>query len=186
MTVTIPEETTGIREIVVRDDGGPLSFRGETVVDLSWSYDAAYGRGHNRWTDIMLYRVHEEDSPYTYAVQIIGRSALYHRVGGSCHLGVVETVRSLRQDKKRYQGLVACEISSCSPVDLEDMSGADTVAVEQNFYTLYRCKDAKEVVDLMYTRTGQNGMSKLSVKLLEAASHVDSDIAAAMIRTRRL
>lgn len=186
MTVTSHEGHTGPQDIVVRDKAGPLQFKGAVVADLSWDYGAAYASGHNRWTDMTLYRVMEADSNYDYVIQVVGRSALYHRANGSCHKGVNMPVGLLRKDPDRYQALIICGREGCEPADLDDLGDADLVAVEENLYTLYRCTDAVQVITIMQARGSRGQMSNLSVKLLQAAARVDPAIEEAMLRTRRL
>lgn len=186
MTVTSHENAFEPVDIEVRDAAGPLQFKGAAVADLSWDYDAAYESGHNRWTDITLYRVLEEGSPYAYAIQIVGRSVLYHRVNSPCRSGVNMTVGYLRRDDDRYQALISCEKRGCAPDDLEDLKDSDMVAVEEDLYTLYKCASPVEVVEIMQNRSTRGQMSNLSIKLLQAASRVDVDIYNAMKQTRRL
>ncbi len=186
MTVTSHEATDGIQNIIVHDDAGPLSFRGEVVADLSWTYDAAFERGHHRWTDIALYRVHESDSPYEYVIQIVGRSVLYHRSGGPCPQGTGTTVRRLRQDEARYAALLSCNETGCQPEDLEDLKDSDMVSVEGDWFTLIKCRDAADTVHAIQNREGREQMGKLSAKLLQVASWSDEGIKQAMIKTRRL
>lgn len=182
MTTTHSERQPGVREITVHDGISPLKFNGELVADLSWDYKAAEERGHKRWTDITLYRVIQDDTPYQYVVQVTGRSVWYHRHDGPCHRGVSVEVGSLFADDARYQALVAC--TRCMPVDLDDLDSADVVAVEQNLYTLYRCHNAEAVVQTMYGRSTE--VSSLSTKLLQAACLADKAIEAAMTNARRL
>lgn len=186
MTVTSNENVPGstAHTIVVRDQYGPLEFVGETIADLSWTYDAAARFGHDRWTDITLYRVLDDTSEYAYAIQIMGRSVLYHKTGGACHIGITMPVSVLAKDDERYQALKACP--KCQPVDLSKMQDSETVAVEENLPTLHRCRDAAEVIDVMYTRSKREKRSGLSMKLLQTASTVDEDIADAMMKTRKL
>lgn len=186
MTVTSNENVPGstARTITVRDQVGPLEFVGETVADLSWTYEAAEEFGHDRWTDITLYRVLDESSEWAYAIQIMGRSVLYHKAGGVCRRGIGMPVSALRQNDARYQALKEC--SKCKPGELDEMDATATVAVEEDLPTLHRCRNAAEVIDVMYSRSKREKRSGLSMKLLQTASSVDEDIAAAMVRTRRL
>jgi hypothetical protein len=185
MTVTSYEIPTSAREIRVHDEFGPLSFVGETVVDLSWSYDAAFERGHTRWTDLTLYRVWQQDSDYDYVIQVVGRSVLYHRSNGSCHQGVSIPVGQLRKDVARYEALEPCDRAGCRPVDLDDLGDTDSVSVEGDLFSLYKCKDAAEVVSSMISRSGR-AKSGLSTKLLHNAAQLDMAIAEAMKQPRRL
>lgn len=185
MTVTSPELFSEPREIVVKDEAGPLQFRGQTIADLSWSYTEAYERGHNRWTDMTLYRVLEKGSPYNFALHVVGRSVVYHRPDSPCRRGIYTPVGLIRQDDDRYQALVSCDRPKCNPVDLEELSDNDMVAVEEDLPALYRCVTADEVIKAIKGRTPGGELSGLSVKLLQTASR-DPEIAEAMLRTRRL
>lgn len=184
MTVAPSERQPAAREITVHDGVSPLKFQGELVADLSWTYEAAEDRGHNRWTDLTLYSVQQPGTPYQYVVQVVGRSVWYHRAGGPCHRGVNVAVRSLFEDEERYQALVACTRTGCQPDDLDDLDPDDVVAVEANLYTLYKCRDAADVVDTMYKRSA--GLSTLSTKLLQAACLSDKAIEEALTNVRHL
>jgi len=180
MTVT-SEVPAGFREVIVRDKEGPLPIDAEVVADLSWSYQDAQERGHQRWTDITMYRVVNAD--FTYAIQVTGRSVLYHRTSGRCGHGVNMTVSRLLRNEARYDALVACR--NCKPKDLDDLNDQDMVSVEEPIFQLYRCTDADHVVQTMQQR-GENGqMSGLSMKLLQAAANVDDAIERAIIDSRR-
>lgn len=184
--MTSQSDAPGAQVITVRDDMGPLEFVGETVADLSWSYDEAYERGHTRWTDITLYRVLQDGAQYKYVIQIVGRSVLYHRLNGPCHRGVNVPVGLVRQDDERYQSLDPCPNAGCQPADLEEFGDNDIVSVEENLYTLYKCPTADYVVEVMYERGGRDRKSGLSQKLLQAASRFDKDIENALKKTRTL
>lgn len=186
MTVSIPEEITETREIRVYDELGPRTINGWTVADLSWTYEEARSYGHDHWTDIALYRV--VDNPrMRYAVQIIGRSSVYHRVGGPCSRGVSMLVGKLAEDDERYDALQPCQRIGCQPVDLDDLKNHDSVKVEVNLSKLYECPDADEVVAATYSHGRRDGKSRsgLSIKLLTAASMVDSEIEQALMRMSR-
>ena len=179
MTVTSQGKTPGASKLVVRDEVGPLPFVGEMVADLSWSFDEAHARGHQRWTDITLYRVMQR-SEYKYLIQVVGRSVVYHDPTGSCHRGVNVTVGALARDDDRYQALDPCR--ECRPQDLGEIKDdAFVVAVEENLYTLHRCKTADAVVDVLYRRGNH-----LSLKLLQTASAFDDGILKAMAKMRKL
>lgn len=190
MTVTDSGNPPGGREIVVHDEIGPRQFIGEVVADLSWTYEAAADRGHDRWTDLTLYRVLQESSAYLYVVQVVGRSVVYHKPTGPCHKGIGSEVGRLKDDVLRWDALQPCE--RCNPEDLEDYNSSDIVAVEEDLSSLYLCKDADEVVNALYRRGDMSGkrppgqLSSLSVKLLMAACRKDKEIEAAMMNTRQL
>jgi hypothetical protein len=174
-------------EIVVQDEEGPLSFRGETLADLSWTYQVAEERGHTRWTDMALHRVLEPGSPWKYVIQIVGRSVMYHRSDGPCSRGVNMAVGLLREDEPRYEALVICPRPGCQPKDLEDMGDHEVVSVEEDIYTLFKCRSGADVVQTLQNRGGnRDNVSPLSVRLLQAASRVDREISMALAGTRRL
>lgn len=179
------ETGTEPQQIVVRDHLGPMpSFSGKTVADLCWTYDEARERGHRRWTDITLYRVLQDDIPFAYMIQVVGRSVVYHKNGGPCRRGVNLLVGSLVQDEARYDALEACQEPGCEPTDLDDLSDSDKVSVEVDIPSLHKCKDAAEAVKILYDRGGRERESGPSIKLLQAAAIVDEDIAAAMMQVR--
>lgn len=178
MTVTSQGKTPGAQDLVVRDEMGPLPFVGELIADLSWTYDEAHDRGHLRWTDITLYRVLQE-SVYKYLIQVVGRSVVYHDPTGSCHRGVSVTVGALAQDDERYQALEPCK--TCKPKDLDKIGDTTPVAVEENLYSLHKCRTAHEVVDVLYRRGNH-----LSLKLLQTASAIDAGIGGATAKMRKL
>lgn len=183
MMVSTPEEATGAYPIVVRDEIGPFTIIGWKIADLSWTYDEARARGHDRWTDIALYAVQGDDD-MKYAVQILGRSLVYHSVGG-CDTGVSMPVGKLVEDGARYDALKACP--RCRPVELDDLHNNDSVKIEVDLPKLYRCRDADEVVASMYSHGSKDGRGRsgLSVKILGAAAMVDKDIEQALMSMRR-
>jgi hypothetical protein len=189
----IKENQPGVHEVTARDGEGPLQFSGEILADLTWSYDEAAERGHKRWTDIVLYRVAEEGSAYRYAIQIVGRSVVYHRPDSPCRRGIRMSVFRLLQDLERYDALEPCDKTGCQPSDLDELNDDALVAVENDLPTLHRCETAEDVIRVMYTegpgaRRGdtQETLSKLSSRLLQQASMVDKDIENALMMKRRL
>ena len=187
MTMTVTESNTSgaYGKIVVKDEDGPLEFVGEMVADLSWTYDIADGYGHKRWTDLTLYRVRQPESEYTYVLQVVGRSVLYHRAGGTCRSGINLPVGVVMRDAERYQALKACP--DCQPKDLDYLHESEVVAVEEDLPTLHRCRNAAEFVEVMNSRIRrERNKNGLSMKLLKVASAVDPAIAAEQVKTRRL
>jgi hypothetical protein len=186
VTVSSPEETSTAREIRVRDELGPRIITGWPLADLSWSYAEAQSYGHDRWTDMTLYRV-VGNPRMRYAVQITGRSALYHRVGGPCNVGVSVPVGKLYGDEDRYDALQPCRRPGCNPKDLDHLKDDDVVRMEVDLPKLYVCRDADEAVASLYNhgRREGRGPSGLSVKLLSAASAFDKDIEQALMRMDR-
>lgn len=180
MMVSTPEEATESTSIKVFDEIGPFSIVGEEVAKLVWSYDDARRQGFSRWTDIVLYSV-VNDRTMRYAIQITGRSSLYHRDGGPCREGVSVPVGKLADDAERYEYLEAC--AKCRPADLNDLGNADTVKLEVPLRKLYKCRSADEVVSTMYNHGKKDGRgpSGLSVRLLTTAAMMDPNIEQALM-----
>lgn len=180
MMVSTPEEATESATIKVFDEIGPFSIVGWEVAKLVWSYEDARRQGFSRWTDITLYGV-ENDRTMRYAIQITGRSSLYHRDGGPCREGVSVPVGKLAADAERYEYLEAC--SRCKPADLNDLGNTDSVKMEVNLQKLYKCRDADEVVSTMYNHGKKDGRgpSGLSVRLLTTAALMDPNIEQALM-----
>ena len=179
MTVT-SEIPQGVRPITVRDTYGPVSFYGETVADLSWTYAEARAREHTRWTDITLYRLHKSVTGVKYAIHIVGRSVLYHRLEG-CKRGVVTQVSRL--DDERYEAMEPCTV--CNPPDLDDIELSAKIRAEEDLHSLETFIDTESAVQYIYNR-GVENRSNLSQKLLTAASRNDPDIAALMAGHRHI
>jgi hypothetical protein len=185
MTVTNENEPGAARKIVVRDQVGPLEFYGELVADLSWTNVEAEQYGHHRWTNLTLYRVLQDGSAYAYALQVVGRSVMYHRAGGDCKSGQPRTVASLKGDSRRWDELKVCP--KCYPEDLEDMTPTTVVFVEEDIPTLFRCVDASEVVKVLHGRSRrERGSNGLSLKLLQISSERDEEIAKVLRQARSL
>lgn len=184
MMVSTPEEATESTSIKVYDEIGPLSIEGWQIANLSWSYADAKRKRYSQWTNITLYGV-ANDPSMKYAIQITGRSSLYHRVGGSCSRGVAVPVGKLADDEERYEFLEACGF--CKPEDLNHLKNTDTVKVEVDLHKLYRCLDANAVVATMYShkRREDNAPSGLSVRLLTTAATLDPAIDEAIMNTPR-
>lgn len=188
MTVSTPEEVTQPYDIVVQDSWGPRSIRGWQIVDVSWTAEEARKRGYVRWTDIALYRV-VNNSSATYMIQILGRSVVYHRNGGPCsNKGVSMLVGKLSDEtEKTYLQAVPCQEPGCKPEDLSNLQDHDRVQMEVTIPRLYRCKDAGEVVDVLFRhgRRADGEPSNLNMKLLSAASALDPDIQLVLLNTER-
>lgn len=191
-----------VRKIVLQAEDGPRSFFGYVIVDLS--LDAAtvvdppkelkwYPR--YRWTDMALYRVVDPPAAAEYAVHVVGRSVLYHRINGPCHRvdssarkGMVRTVLDL-EDDPRYELLRACGKPGCYAAvplwhHLETLPGGARVAVEVERPSVLKCSDAPQVVDRLRDEGGD--LSELALKLLREAAQKDEGIAAAMTMERPL
>lgn len=184
MMVSTPEEATESTTIKVFDEMGPFSIVGWEVAKLVWSYADAERQGYSRWTDVRLYGV-ADDKTMKYAIQITGRSSLYHHDGGPCREGVSVPVGKLVADKERYEFLEACR--RCKPKDLNDLSNTDSVKLEVDLQKLYKCRNASEVVTTMYGHGKKDGQgpSGLSIRLLTTAALLDPDIEQALMNMPR-
>lgn len=184
MMVSSPEEATEAHPITVKDHIGSLSIVGWKIAELTWTYAEARAQGHNRWTDITLYRV-ANDPNMKYAVQILGRSAVYHAVGGPCTSGVSVPVGAFAEDHDRYQHLQPCP--RCNPKDLSLLDDKETVKIEVDLARLYKCRNADDVVRSMYSHGTREGRkpSGLSIKILTAAASVDPAIDQALMTVPR-
>lgn len=188
MTIVVEEERMKAHRITVRSGAKSpdLSFLGELVVEVS-----SHGEFPLRWTDMALYRV--QGGSCRYVLQIIGRSVVYHRVGG-CYKGVRMTIDRLQSDP-RWHDFERCTKYGCRPPDLADTKKlADTalVSVEEDIPRAYECAD----VDALMARLRRPGavadperpmvdIGYVGVRLLDSAAEVDPDIAQA-IRTTKL
>lgn len=172
-----------MQKITARDEEGLLSFNGEMIAEMTWSYEAAKARGHQRWTDLVLYRVAEEGVPYRYALQVVARSVVYHKTDGPCHRGVRMTVGVLARDvdAARFLALDPCAEPGCQPLDLDDLADEDRVKVEEDFPALHRCETAAQVVDILKDR-----MRGPAWRLMQAACRVDEDFIEPMAALRGL
>lgn len=183
MTVASPEKI--FQEFVGYDEMGPFPFVGQKIAELSWSYAQARERKYTHWTDIVLYEV--ANAPYKYGVQILGRSSLYHRDGGSCAKGVRMSVAKLAEDDERYDGVDPCQVPGCRPKDLEKLQNGDFVWVEVDLPRFYRCRDVDALLGELVHRNRRLGkpVSNLNLRLLNKASLVDDDIKAAVMKLPR-
>lgn len=182
------------QKIVLQTEEGPRSFLGYAIVDLSLNpAEVVDPPAHlnwgprYRWTDMALYRVVDPLVDAEYAVHIVGRSVLYHRLHSSCRKGVVSLVVDLASEP-RYELLRPCREKDCYPSvpwdHIEDLADDDQVAVEQERYTLHKCTNAADVIDQL--RGDDAEMSHLALKLVREAAAKDSALAAVMTMERPL
>ena len=185
MTVTSPEQVTDAHEIVLHDGARNVPVTGWKVAEVSMSFDEALSIRHSRWTDISLYRLKTGPKARQYAkyaIQVTGRSLLYHGNDG-CYKGVRMAVGVLMMDRERYDAAIPCPV--CQPPDLGDesvLTDQDMVRVESDRHRVNWCRSATEAVDVLYNhnRYDDRPVSGLSMKILTAASSVDPDIAHAL------
>lgn len=178
----------GATEIVVQDAGGPRSFRGELISDLSWdnetARDACRGKGEGtRWTDMTLYRAFDRGLPgVAYVLHTVGRSLVYHQHGSECRRGVRFRVDILGKTD-RYDELEPCP--RCRPAPLDEIDDEKYVAVEIDRPKIYKCRNGAQVLEsLKDSYTGV--ISGLGQGLLEDAAMKDEGIQRAITVTRPL
>jgi hypothetical protein len=169
LTATLPEALMPSK-ITVRDAEGPVTFIGSALVDLSWDTSE-----NLRWTNMVLY-TYEGDGPYEYILHVVGRSLVYHKLGG-CRKGVRTKVGAIAQDEARWQELVQCRF--CNPKDLEDLDNEDEVLEEKNRPSIYYCQTPEEVIEALRNKKDGGNLSGLALSLLDTAAMRDPAFAKA-------
>lgn len=178
MLVKVRDGLMTKNEIVVRDGFRSFTFPGKEIVDLSWDVATVRAKGRYRWTDMILYRM-LGDGPYEYILQVIGRTVVYHRPGSPCGRGARMSVSNLyASDPDRYDILEPCPERGCKPKDLEHLDNTDIVSVEEDRYTLDKCKTLNDLIDALRDEDGK--VSGLGDKLLTTAKMADKGIRDAM------
>lgn len=126
----------------------------------------------------------QREKPFRYALEIIARSWVYHRVPGPCvkKRHMITTVGEVEKSNERWRNLLACR--TCTPVDLVDMNDNDRIAEERQDSHVYLCSDAITIVNRLYRHSGE--ISPLAAGLLREAAMKDPEIAAAVKSTRRI
>lgn len=166
-------EQMELKEFTVHDRlPRPITFQGLLLADCRYGSDIKL-----RWTDMALYRVIGRRSGFRYALQITGRSVVYHRVGGPCSKPKrhrFTTIRSLRDSKMRWDMLFPCDRDGCEPEDLEELADTDRVAEEVEEHHVYLCEYAVQIVDKLYKHNGE--ISQLAADMLEKAARNDPHI----------
>lgn len=173
------EMQTEVQEFTVRDRLGELTLRGIMLAD------ARYGRSDRpRWTDMALYQVTDPASEFRYVLEIVARSFVYHRFGGSCVRAGhrINTVADVRESEHRWKWLVPCR--RCKPPELEAMRLSDRIAEEKDKHQLYMCTDAEDILTRLYREKGE--ISELAAKLLIEATGRDPELEMAWRETRRI
>jgi len=171
----VEEERPMTDSIVVRDGlGRKRHFSGRLIVDLSWGADQ---RRPARWTDMVLYQ--KDDG--LYALQVVGRSVVYHRAN-SCGRGVKVSAGALfDKQRKRYDELEPCP--DCKPTPLhaigDDDIDATVIQVEEDRPTLHECATAVELVNVLRNKEDRT-LSGLAQRLLKNAARLDEEIEAAV------
>ena len=159
-----------MESVRVWEPQGPLDLRGEEVVARVWTPEDARRARYTRWTDIVLYRIDDPTWPdWTYGIQTIGRSVVYHGEGG-CNRGTRMLVSGVLNavDPELYEVLEPCATPGCTPPDLDLLDDDVRVSVEVNRYTWIPCEGAVQVVEQLR----QSGKT-LMHSVLEAAVQVD-------------
>lgn len=165
-------------KITVRDAFGPVSFPGAILVDMSWNAETAAQRTAQtrrppRWTDMVLYRVDDDQSPYQYVLMVVGRSIVYHRVDG-CGRGTPTTVGYLARTPQ-WEEYEPCR--ECRPPELGPLDDNVRVSLEDDRPKLHRCETVEDLLAaLVDRRTGE--VSGLGIKLLNQAALLDPNIRA--------
>jgi hypothetical protein len=127
----------------------------------------------------------QADQPIRYALEVVARSVVYHRVGGPCvrKRHMITTVGDVKRSDYRWDNLTACDKPGCRPPDLEDMRDNEKIAEERTDPHVYACTDAASVITRLYRR---GEISGLAAKLLRESARKDPDIAKAMRNPRRI
>ncbi len=126
----------------------------------------------------------QRERPFRYALEIIARSWVYHRVDGPCATKrhKINTVSDVRKSAGRWRNLYPCQ--KCKAPDLADMRDDESIAEERQDSHVYLCPDATTIVRRLYHHSGQ--ISQLAAKLLREAARKDPDIATAWKNQRRI
>jgi hypothetical protein len=180
--------------IVVPEPGGLVSFRGHLIHMVS-----TRSGNQPRWTELYLYKV--TDGQGGYVLANIGKSVLYHTVGGPCNLGVRKTVDSLSDEEfqnlephtmtiQRYPGDPKT-LRPCHPADLETLDPREIISVELDLPGVTRCPTAASIREELRQVRREQGMtvgflSEPAQRLLREAADIDPDIAAALREVRPL
>jgi hypothetical protein len=143
--------------------------------------------GKPRWTEMALWRI--DDGTGRYVLQRIGRSRIYHRDGGSCHLGSSALATDAPRDAR------PCPL--CSPPHLEVllMTPESRIALETDHFAATVCDNATDVLHRLRFRADQERLPITSVsgnysapaqRILDEASQKDEEIRAALMHVERL
>jgi len=137
-----------------------------------------------RWTNMSLYRVTDGPSSGCYVLSVVGRSRVFHELGGACEKGVRTHVDDLDENAQPCR--------DCSPAMLDDgWPVEDNVAMETDWPRVYVCQDAKGVLNRLRDPKGTSvhsagGVSGIGSRLLETAKKVDAQLLEASQAVRRL
>lgn len=128
--------------------------------------------------------VFDAQPTYRYALEIIARSYVYHRLDSDCvsKRHGISTVGDIKESNHRWRHLFPCE--RCKPSDLEHMMPTDRVAEERSDARVSLCATASDIVDRLYQRNGE--ISVMAAKLIKTAAHRDPDIAKVLATPRRV
>lgn len=126
----------------------------------------------------------QNERPFRYALEIIARSWVYHRMGSSCvkPKHKISKVAEIWKSEGRWRNLMPCE--RCKPSDLKEMRDEERIAEERSDTHVYLCSDARSVVRRLYRHSGE--ISLLAARLLRDAAHQNADIASAIKGPRRI
>lgn len=183
-TLMVKEDRMTPTEISLPDAIGTVRFIGTKLVDRTWDVATALrqprSNGMPRWTDMALYAV-TEPSPWKYVLHVIGRSAVYHSIDGTCQRGAPTTVADFATSD-RYQEVVACRY--CAPAELDDLDDTASIRVEEDRPSVRRCADVDDLINALQDNDGN--IRGLGTSLLRDAAALDPDIQAYMGAVRRL
>lgn len=126
----------------------------------------------------------QQDKPFRYALEIIARSWVYHRVDGPCvkRRHKISTVGEVWDSNARWRNLLPC--TRCKPDDLKSMRDDERIAEERQDPHVYLCSDASAIVKRLYHHSGE--ISEMAAKMLREAARLDPDIARAWRGSRRI
>jgi len=148
--------------------GPEAQFWGEEIGSVSMETDDSL-----RWLEIYLYKM--TDGTRRYVVHKLGKSLIYHALGGPCARGTPVTPGDARWPED------AEPCSRCHPGDWRDGGLFD---LETDRHTVYVCDTASEAVErLKVTSRGRPGdppvLTEPGRRVIEIARRRDPEIAAA-------
>jgi hypothetical protein len=198
---TMIEMSDGMADMTAAEkkDGTLIKVRGEVLVYEFFGELLANVTKDNpnaeRWTDINLYRF--TDGTGRYFLQSIGRSWVYHRVGGPCKRGIPTAVGDVSDDF--YDNASPCSVPGCCPEPLDVLSDDDEVRQERSVYQTWECATPKDIIQGLREqsqRTRRGGMQRSGagnsqigmpgMTLLHQAAGKDPRIAESLLTTVRL
>jgi hypothetical protein len=170
--------------VQVRSADRVLQFAGALIASASTSVTHA----KPRWTEMALYRV--DDGTGRYVIQRVGRSRVYHRLGGPCGAGTAAPISELSDDS------VPCDRCSPPVLDVIRTMPWAKAALEQDRFVAVTCDDAAAVLaqlrrapeypDHARPSLTDSRFSTPAQRLLDEARLGDPGIRAAALTVERL